>query len=89
MEYSCQSYRSFNILCRNDSGYRNIDSYGMYSAKQDGENIIVGSEISKDHLVLRGTTEQQKFLDYLDDTYGEDIGVEALYNFNRAMGKDD
>lgn len=67
----------------------NIDSYGMYSAKQDGENIIVGSEISKDHLVLRGTTEQQKFLDYLDDTYGEDIGVEALYNFNRAMGKDD
>ena len=24
-----------------------------------------------------------------NDTYGEDIGVEALYDFNRAMEKDD
>lgn len=67
----------------------NVDSYGMYSAKMAGDNIIVKSTIGEEPLVLRSDDEQQKFLDYLDDTYGEDIGVEAMYNFNRAMEKDD
>ena len=67
----------------------NIDTYGMYTAKKDGDNIIVKADMGDDTLILRGVSEQQKFLDYLDDTYGEDIGVEALYSFNRAMEKDD
>jgi hypothetical protein len=77
-----------DIYCLYLSVY-NVDSYGLYSAKQDGDSIIVESDMSEDRLVLRGAAEQQKFLDYLDDTYGEDIGVEALYDFNRAMEKDD
>ena len=60
----------------------------MNSGK-DGDNIIVKADMGEGHLILRGSAERQKFLDYLDDTYGEDIGVEALYSFNRAMEKDD
>lgn len=67
----------------------NVDSYGMYSAKKVGDNIIVKSDMGEEKLILRDETERQKFLDYLDDTYGEDIGVEALYSFNKAMEKDD
>ena len=67
----------------------NVDSYGMYSAKNDGDRIIVESDTDEEPLVLRDDTERQKLLDYLDDAYGEDIGVEALYSFNRAMEKDD
>lgn len=67
----------------------NVDSYGLYTAHRDGENILVKCDMGEGELVLRGASEQQKFLDYLDDTYGEDIGVESLYSFNRAMEKDD
>lgn len=67
----------------------NVDAYGMYSARREGDNIIVNSDAADEKLILRGVTEQQKFLDYLDDTYGEDIGVESLYSFNRAIEKDD
>lgn len=40
-------------------------------------------------LVLRDETDRQKILDYHGDTLGEDIGVEVLYSFNRAMERDD
>ena len=66
-----------------------MDSYGIYSARREDENIIVKADMGEGQLVLKGEAERQKFLDYLDDTYGEDIGVEALYSFNRAMEKDD
>ena len=77
-----------DVYCLYQAVY-NIDTYGLYSAKQDGDNIIVKADMGEGHLILRGSAERQKFLDYLDDTYGEDIGVEALYSFNRAMEKDD
>lgn len=77
-----------DVYCLYQAVY-NIDNYGVYSAKSEGDNIIVKSDIGEEKLVLRGTVEQQKFLDYLDDTYGEDIGVESLYSFNKAMEKDD
>lgn len=67
----------------------NVDAYGMFSAKREGDSIIVKSDLGDGKLILRGDSEQQKFLDYLDETYGEDIGVEALYSFNKAMEKDD
>lgn len=67
----------------------NVDSYGIYSAKREDEDIIVKADMGEGQLVLKGETERQKFLDYLDDTYGEDIGIEALYSFNKAMEKDD
>lgn len=77
-----------DVYCLYMSVY-NVDSYGLYTARQDGDNIVVKSDMGERELVLKGTTEQQKFLDYLDDTYGEDIGVEALYSFNLAMERDD
>lgn len=77
-----------DVYCLYQAVY-NIDSYGMYSAKMKGESIVVKADMDDVHLVLRDETDRQKFLDYLDDTYGEDIGVEALYSFNRAMEKDD
>ena len=61
----------------------------MFSAHSEGDNIVVKSDMGEDELILRGSSEQQKFLDYLDDTYGEDIGIESLYSFNKAMEKDD
>ena len=66
-----------------------IENYGLYTTRQDGDNIIVKCDMGKGELILRGDADQQKFLGYLDDTYGEDIGVEALYDFNRAIEKDD
>ena len=77
-----------DIYCLYLSVYH-VDKYGMYSAKRYGDRIIVKSDSGEDELILRDSIEQQKFLDYLDDTYGEDIGIEALYNFNRAMEKND
>ena len=77
-----------DVYCLYQAVY-NVDNYGLYSARQEGENIIVECDMGEGELVLRGDADQQKFLDYLDDAYGEDIGVEALYSFNRAMEKDD
>lgn len=77
-----------DVYCLYQAVY-NVDGYGMYSARIDGDNIIVESDMGEENLILRDSAEQQKFLDYLDDTYGEDIGVEALYDFNRTMEKDD
>ena len=77
-----------DVYCLYQAVY-NIDSYGMYSAKMKGDSIVINADMGEEPLVLRDETDRQKFLDYLDDTYGEDIGVEALYSFNRAMEKDD
>ena len=65
------------------------DTYGLFFAKQDGDNIIVKADMGEVHIILRGSAERQKFLDYLDDTYGEDIGIEALYCFNRDKERGD
>ena len=67
----------------------NVAEFGVYSARFDGEKIVVKSDMGEGQLVLRNSTEQQRFLDYLDNTYGEDIGVESLYCFNKAIEKDD
>lgn len=77
-----------DVYCLYMSVY-NVEKYGLYSARQEGDNIVVECDMGEGKLILRGSVDQQKFLDYLDDTYGEDIGVEAMYNFNRAMEKDD
>ena len=77
-----------DVYCLYQAVY-NVDNYGMYSAHSEGDNIIVSSDMGEEKMVLRGPAEQQEFLDYLDDTYGEDIGVESLYSFNKAMEKDD
>lgn len=77
-----------DIYCLYLSVYH-LDSYGMFSAKSDGDKIVVSSDSAEDNLIIRDETERQKFLDYLDDKYGEEIGVEALYSFKRAMEKDD
>lgn len=68
---------------------QNLDMYGMYEAWRDGDKIIVKSDSGDAKLTLRNERERQKLLDYLDDTYGEDIGVESLYDFRRAIEKDD
>lgn len=77
-----------DIYCLYLSVYH-LDSYGMFSGRKDGTNIIVKSDACEDYLIIRDDAERQKFLDYLDDKYGEEIGVEALYSFKRAMEKDD
>lgn len=77
-----------DVYCLYQAVY-NVDRYGMYSAQSDGDNVIVSSDMGEEGLVLRGSAEQQEFLDYLDDTYGEDIGIESLYSFNKAMEKND
>lgn len=77
-----------DVYCLYQAVY-NVDHYGMYSARMEGDNVIVQSDMGEDELILRGDAEQQKFLDYIDDTYGEDIGIESLYSFNKAMEKDD
>ena len=77
-----------DVYCLYQAVY-NEESYGMFSAHSEGDNIVVKSDMGEDELILRGSSEQQKFLDYLDDTYGEDIGIESLYSFNKAMEKDD
>ena len=77
-----------DVYCLYQAVY-NECSYGMFSAHSEGDNLVVKSDMGEDSLILRGTVEQQKFLDYLDDTYGEDIGVESLYSFNKALEKDD
>lgn len=77
-----------DVYCLYQAVY-NVDRYGMYSAQSDGDNVIVSSDMGEEELVLRGSAEQQEFLDYLDDTYGEEVGIESLYSFNKAMEKDD
>ena len=77
-----------DVYCLYQAVY-NVDRYGMYSAQSDGDNVIVSSDMGEEELVLRGSSEQQEFLDYLDDTYGEEVGIESLYSFNKAMEKDD
>ena len=68
----------------------NVDSYGMYDASYDNETIIVRCDMDKDNpLKLKNGKEQKRFLNYLDDKYGGEIGVEAMYSFKRAMEKDD
>lgn len=68
---------------------QNFDMYGMYKAWQEGDKTIVKYKDGDTNLTLRNERERQKLLDYLDDTYGEDIGVESLYDFRRAIEKDD
>ena len=77
-----------DVYCLYQAVY-NVDRYGMYSAQSNSDNVIVSSDMGEEELVLRGSAEQQEFLDYLDDTYGEDIGIESLYSFNKAMEKND
>lgn len=88
IDANLDEYDYEDVYCLYQAVY-NIDSYGMYSAKMKGDSIIIKADMGDEPLVLRDETDRQKFLDYLDDTYGEDIGVEALYSFNRAMEKDD
>lgn len=68
----------------------NVDRYGMYDASYDGEIIIVYCDMDRSTpLKLKSSLEQKRFLNYLDDKYGGEIGVEAMYSFKRAMEKDD
>lgn len=68
-----------------------LNDYGMYSAREDDDRIIVSHKHSLDgnDLVLEDNRAKIKFLKYLDDTYGGDIGILSLWDFKREMEKDD
>lgn len=79
----------FNDAVQLDHSVRYEEDYGIYHVSKDGERLFVRVEDGR-ILFLTTPSAKKKFLDILQEKYGEgDATIEDLDAFQRAIDKDD
>lgn len=76
--------------------YRSVeenDEYGGFSTTtrnvSDGIQIFVKCDWFDNPLILKSEKQRKFFLDYIESTHCDDMGIEGWYAYHRAMEKDD